>query len=290
MLGSSPCACTPVCSDGLVRRRIDLAEFLRARRGALTPEAVGLPHGARRRTQGLRREEVAQLAGVSVSWYTWLEQGRPINASLDVLDALARALRLDPVERDHLVMLAGHPTRRPSDAVVHHDAVPSWAPRLLDALEPSPSYLLGPWWDYLAWNGAQERLFPLLPELPAPERNFVWVVFAVPSVRELIVDWEDEARRVLSQFRAETTPIRDDPAVVDLVARLQDASVEFRAWWGRHDVAGFHTRIRRFNHDRAGLLTFEYQQLVAADDPDLRIVVHLPVAGDDSSARLAALA
>ena len=241
-----------------MRRRLDLAEFLRARRAALTPEAVGLAHGPRRRTQGLRREEVAQLAGVSVSWYTWLEQGRPINASLDVLDALARALRLDPVEHDHLVMLAGHPARRSGDVAVHHDdTVPAWAPRLLAALEPSPSYLLGPWWDYLAWNEAQERLFPLLPTLSASERNFVWVVFAIPSVRDLIVDWEHEARRVLSQFRAETTPIRDEPEVVELVDRLKDASTEFRAWWGRHDVAGFQTRTRRFQHDRAGLLTFE---------------------------------
>src|ERR1700690_1135317 len=131
-------------------RRADLAEFLRARRAALGPADVGLPAGGRRRTQGLRREEVALLAGVSVSWYTWLEQGRPINASVDVLDALARALQLDAVERDHLLALAGHPMRRPiapggeraSDALR----------RLLRSLEPAPAYILGPRWDFVEWN------------------------------------------------------------------------------------------------------------------------------------------
>jgi transcriptional regulator with XRE-family HTH domain len=271
-----------------VHRRLDLAEFLRARRSALDPAAVGLLEGPRRRTKGLRREEVAMLAGVSVSWYTWLEQGRPINASLDVLDALARALRLDPVERDHLIALAGHPARRPT-AEPNSSVVPSWAPRLLAALEPAPSYLLGPWWDYLAWNEAHERLLPLIASLEPHERNLVWVVFALPEVRDLIVDWEEEARRVLSQFRADITPIRNEPEVLALVERLRAASTDFAAWWDRHDVAGFQTRIRRFRHARAGLLTFEYQQLVAAGSPDLRIVVHLPVPGDDSQERLASL-
>ncbi len=265
-------------------RRADLAEFLRARRAALSPSDVGLAPGTRRRTAGLRREEVALLAGVSVSWYTWLEQGRPINASDDVLAALARTLRLDPVEHDYLRALAGHPHRRAIDPA--HDAAPDALQRLLDALEPCPAYVLGPRWDFLAWNDAQRRLHPPIDSLPVEQRNLVWLLFADPDVRALVDDWEHEARHVLSQFRAETTPIRDDPAVRDLIARLLAASPEFAAWWPRHDVAGFERRTRTFLHPTAGVLRFEHQQLVPAGQPDHRVVVHLPLPGDDSVDRL----
>lgn len=268
-------------------RRADLAEFLRARRAALTPADVGLrAGGSRRRTQGLRREEVALLAGVSVSWYTWLEQGRPINASLDVLDALARALRLDAVERAHLLALAGHPARQP--VVPGHDDAPPAIRRLVTALEPAPAYVLGPRWDILTWNRSFAALYPPIAELPATERNLVWLVFANADARALIGDWEREARRVLSQFRAETVPLRDDTAVVVLVERLLTESEEFATWWPRHDVGGFETHRRVFHHPVAGRLEFETQQLVPAGEPDLKVVVHLTIDGDDSAARLAA--
>jgi transcriptional regulator with XRE-family HTH domain len=270
-------------------RRAELAEFLRARRAAISPDAAGIVvGGGRRRTEGLRREEVALLAGVSVSWYTWLEQGRPINASLDVLDALARALRLDPVERDHLLALAGHPVRRA--VVAGHESAPPAIDRLLRALEPAPAYLLDPHWDFVAWNGAFAALFPRIATLPADDRNLVWVVFADADARALIGDWEREARRVLSQFRAEIVPLQDDPKTVALVERLRGASEEFAQWWPRHDVGGFESHRRTFHHPQAGRLEFETQQLVPAGEPDLRVVVHLAIPGDDSAQRLAALA
>lgn len=263
------------------RSRAELAEFLKARRAALGPADVGLPDGGRRRTPGLRREEVAMLAGVSVSWYTWLEQARPINASLEVLDALARVLRLDAAGRNHLVELAGHSIRHTGSPLGAD--VPEWAERLLRSVDPAPAYLLGPTWEYLAWNHAQASLFPPLVDLRAEERNLVWVVFALAETRELIVDWPDEARRVLSQFRADITPWRDEPAVVDLVTRLRSVSTEFDQWWDRHDVAGFETRLRRFNHPTDGRLTFEYQQLIPAGRTDLRFVVQLPVHEEERS-------
>ena len=266
-------------------RRADLSEFLRARRNALHPEDVGLPPGTRRRTTGLRREEVALLAGVSVSWYTWLEQGRPINASLDVLDSLARVLRLDPVEREHLLMLAGLPARRPLSP--GRETVPASINHLLSALEPAPAYALGPRWDFLAWNAPLQQLYPAVATVPADERNLVWAIFMEPTLRALIVGWEGEARRVLSQFRAEIVAIADDPAVDSLVARLAAASPEFADWWPRHDVAGFETHRRTFAHPAAGTLVFEQQQLVPAGEPDIRVVVHLPSDGDDSAERLA---
>jgi transcriptional regulator with XRE-family HTH domain len=268
-------------------RRVDLAEFLRARRAALEPADVGLAAGPRRRTAGLRREEVALLAGVSVSWYTWLEQGRPINVSSGVLDALARALHLDAAEREHLLRLAGH-TPEPLGPLPR-DGPPAWAPGYLAALDPTPAYLLGPRWEFLAWNAAQEALYPPISRLPVGQRNLVWVVFAEAGARALIVDWEQEARRVLAQFRADVTPWRDDPAVQSLVADLHRRSDVFAAWWPRHDVSGFASRTRRYRHRRAGLLTFDYQVLVPAGEPDLRLVAQLPVAGDDSTQRLEAV-
>lgn len=265
-------------------RRADLAEFLRERRHAVLPADVGLPAGTRRRTEGLRREEVALLAGVSVSWYTWLEQGRPINASIDVIDALARALRLDPVERDHLLVLAGHPLRRP--VAPGKDRAPEGVIALLRALEPSPAYVLGPRWDVLAWNRPQALLYPQFETLPPEDRNLVWIMFVEPGARALNHDWENEARRVLSQFRAETSPFREDPAVVALVDRLRAESPEFAAWWPRHDVAGFEEHVRTFEHAAAGTLRFRTEQLTPTGDPDLRVVVHLPLDGDDSTMRL----
>ena len=266
-------------------RRNDLAEFLKARRAAVSPEDAGLPASPRRRTPGLRREEVARLAGVSVSWYTWLEQGRPINASAEVLDSVARVLRLDPVERDHLFELAGHTTHGVR-ATLGDATVPEDLDALLDALEPAPGYVLGPRWEYLAWNRAQARLYPAIDTLADDERNLVWSVFARPEGRALIVDWEDEARRVLSQFRADITPHRDDPATEALVDRLQAASPEFAAWWPRHDVAGLTSRRRRFRSQDGAVLTFAYQVLIAAGAPDTRLVVQLPA--DDATRAWAA--
>ena len=267
------------------QQRAELAAFLRARREALAPEQVKLPRGRRRRTPGLRREEVALLAGVSVTWYTWLEQGRRINASDDVLRSIGRALRLDAAGQDHLVSLA-QPTasdrrwRAP-------DEVPSALRRLIETFEPAPAYVLGPHWEFAAWNAAEARLYPPLDRLDGAERNLIWVLFAHPGVRQLIVDWDIHARQALAEFRAATTAVRRDPEMVDLVDRLSDVSEEFRSL-----VAGARRRPLRdplasLQPPRAGLLTFEYQQLTPAEWPSLRVVVQLPLPGDDSAQRLA---
>jgi transcriptional regulator with XRE-family HTH domain len=274
---------------GSVDRRDDMADFLRARRAAVAPADAGLPDGPRRRTPGLRREEVAMLAGVSVTWYTWLEQGRPINASADVLDALARTLRLNPAERIHLHTLAERTIAPlPADADAEAVGAPVALERLVASLEPQPAYVLGPAWQFLAWNPAQERLFPHLHTLPEPERNLLWLVFAVPAIRRLIAGWPSEARRILAEFRADTAARRDHAEIAALVERLKIASPEFAAWWADHDVAQFTTRLRHFDHPRAGRLVFEFQQLSPVEWPDLKVVCQLSVPGDDSAARLAA--
>jgi transcriptional regulator with XRE-family HTH domain len=263
--------------------RAELAEFLRARREAVGPEQVGLPRTDRRRTPGLRREEVAMLAGVSLTWYTWLEQGRRINASPDVLNAIGRALQLDDAGLEHLLAL-GQPTAAPVEAP---QEAPTPLVRLIEALEPAPAYVLGPRWEFLAWNDAEARLYPRLVELEGIERNLLWVLFCDPATRELIVDWDLHARQALAEFRACASSLRGDPGFAELVERLQAGSPEFAAWWSEHDVAQFETRIRRFRHPAAGILTFQYQQLAPVEWPGLRVTCQLPVPGDDSAERLA---
>jgi len=266
-----------------VNHREELGEFLRARRAAIRPEQVGLPAGRGRRTPGLRREEVALLAGVSVTWYTWLEQGRRINASDDVLLAIGRALRLDDAGLDHLLALT-----EPGTATVDAPAeAPSALVRLIDAVLPAPAYVLGPRWEFVGWNHAQARLYPRLAELEAPRRNLMWVLFADPATRDLIVDWDIHARQALAEFRSATSSIRHDPEMNELLTLLADESPEFATWWPEQQVSGFETRLRRFQHPVAGELTFEYQQFTPAEWPHLRVVTQLPLPGDDSAERLA---
>ena len=268
-----------------MNRRDELAAFLRAHREALRPADVGLPPGRGRRTPGLRREEIAVLAGVSVTWYTWLEQGRPINASVDVLEALARSLRLDDAERHHLLTLA---TRTPGEKVPEVEDAPDALVRLIESMNPAPAYVLGPRWEYLAWNRAQALLYPTIEQLSPEDRNLLWVVFAEPNARALMTDWPAQARRIMAEFRAGTAGLRTDPKVVALVERLRGVSPEFRDWWAQLDVAQFQTRVRHYQHPRAGSLAFEYQQLTPSEWPALKVVCQLPLPGDDSAERLAA--
>jgi transcriptional regulator with XRE-family HTH domain len=270
----------------VVPPRADLGHFLQTRRRLLKPVDVGLPMSGRRRTEGLRREEVANLAGVSVSWYTWLEQGRPINASRDVLNALARTLRLDEIECAHMLALAGHSAR--ATVVPGRVEVSTGMHRLLAALDPCPAYVIDARWNVVAWNAGQERLFPRFATIDAADRNLVWIVFCDPGARALIGDWENEARRVLSQFRAETIALADDAEHHALVSRLQESSAEFAQWWPRHDVGGFAEHVRTFHHPVAGELRLLNEQLIPAGEPDLRLIIHVALDGDDSLARLSA--
>jgi hypothetical protein len=223
------------------------------------------------------------LAGVSITWYTWLEQGRRINASPDVLSAIGRALRLDDAGMEHLRALA-QPSASP---IAAPQEAPSALVRLIESMEPAPAYVLGPRWEFLAWNQAQARLYPRIADLDGIERNLLWVLFGDPYTRRLIVDWDIHARQALAEFRAATTAHRTDSAWIELVRKLEAESPEFAAWWPERQVSLFETRLRRFDHPAAGLLTFEYQQLAPVEWPTLRVACQLPVPGDDSAERLA---
>jgi hypothetical protein len=267
--------------------RRELAEFLRSRRDQVDPRTSGLPPGGPRRTPGLRREEVALLSGVSSTWYTWLEQGRDIHPSRQVVDALARTLRMSPAEHGYVLRLTGHGGPTPADPA---QEVPGHVQRLLDALGPSPAYAITADWSIAGWNRTYELFYPGVAAVPAAERNLLWLVFTDPAVRALLGDWDTDSQRFLTQFRAEVGLRLADPVVVDLVARLEAASPHFRAGWASHDVDRFSSAERRFEHPRVGTLLLEHHQLTPADAPGLQLVVYTAATGSESAERLLGLA
>ena len=266
--------------------RRELAEFLGSRRRQLDPRTFSLPPGTHRRTPGLRREEVAFLAGVSHTWYTWLEQGRDIRPSRQVIDAVARTLSLSSAEHEYVLQLSGHGGARPG---AEADAPPDHVQRLLDALGSSPAYAITASWTIVCWNHAYERLYPGVAAAPAADRNLLWLVFTDPDVRELLADWPSDSRRFLTQFRAEVGARLADRNVVDLVTRLQAASPHFREGWASHDVDRFSSGERRFEHPVAGTLALEHHQLTPADAPGLQLVVYT-AATADTAVKLSRLA
>ncbi len=267
--------------------RNDVREFLVSRRARITPAQAGLrAYGANRRVKGLRREEVALLAGVSHTWYTWLEQGRDIRPSRQVVDALARTLRMSPAEHEYVLRLTGYGGAAPAAA----DGMPAHVQRLLDALGPSPAYAITATWSIVRWNEAYERLYPGVARVPVDDRNLLWIVFTDPAVRELLGDWTTDSRRFLTQFRAEVGPRLADPDVVGLVTRLQAASPAFREGWASHDVDRFTSTERRFEHPDVGSLVLEHHQVTPADAPGIQLVVYTAVDGTGTAAKLSRLA
>jgi transcriptional regulator with XRE-family HTH domain len=263
-------------------RRHELAAFLRNRRERITPDQVGLRASRRRRTPGLRREEVAQLAGVGVTWYTWLEQGRDIKASPQVLDAIARTLLFDPHERTHLFTLAGAPDTTIRDEC---QALVPTAQLLLDQLEPFPSCIVNGRYDLLAFNRIWASGFPDLDGVPLEDRNCLWLIFTHPQWRKTVLDWEDATARMVAQYRAAMAEHVAEPAWKALVARLQRVSPEFAAVWERHDVQAPENRVKRMRHPIAGLMRFDYTYLWIGQRLGTRIVTYTP-ADDETRLRL----
>jgi transcriptional regulator with XRE-family HTH domain len=278
---------TPPPTDDVALRRSELAGFLRARREGLRPDDVGLPGGGRRRTPGLRREELATLAGVGTTWYTWLEQGRDVQASLAVLESLAQALRLSPAERAHLIRLGRGEPAPPLPA--HKESVSPALRRLIDSLDPKPAYLLGRRYDFLAYNRAAAALFPELERVPPAKRNQLWLVFMHPAWRSLYPDWELGARRLLARFRVSYAEQVGDPAFEGLVEKLNEASPEFREWWPRHEVLGTGEGRKELEHPVAGRLYFEHAVFLHAENAEQRLVLYSPRAGTETAEKLDAL-
>ena len=252
--------------------RGELSEFLKSRRARIAPATVGLPNGRRRRTPGLRREEVADLASIGLTWYTWLEQGRDIRASPEVLSAIARALQLEPAERTHLFRLAGQapPALEPDSACI--------SPRLrrvLDAWDPYPAHVAGRRRDLLAWNRASETINEW-SQLPEDRRNLLWFMFMVPSTRRLLLDWEKEAPLSVAALRAEAGRDLSEPDYQELITGLVEGSPDFAAMWARQDVRGRLEGMKRFQHRELGRIDLEFTSFQVAEQPSLRLYLYTP--------------
>jgi len=249
---------------------------------------VGLPedsHPGRRRTPGLRREEVADIAGVSLTWYTWLEQGRNISASEQVIDAVARALRLDPDQRRHIRGLAGLSTA-PGETDVH-DALPRLQ-RLVDAAAPSIASVYDRHFDYVVWNIPYQRLRHDPSTVPASRRNLLWMMFGDEENRSRLVRWEPAARAVLSQFRAAAGQRPGDPRFAALVAELSQVSPEFREWWAEYPIRSFRPATIAVDHPGTGMIELEMFQLRPVEHPDMLLVLQVP-RGRDALRRVTSL-
>jgi transcriptional regulator with XRE-family HTH domain len=253
-------------------RRDELADFLRTRRAAVTPEQVGLPTGGRRRTPGLRREELAQLAGVGLSWYTWLEQGRDVRPSAQVLDALARALALDAAERAHLFHLARVELPLP-EADYPREAPPELAV-LVAALDPHPAWLINPRTDVLAWNRAATVAIADFDAMPPDRRNLLWWLFT--NLRD-DDGWETTARNTLARFRAEHARRAGDPSFTELIDELTASSAHFAAWWTAHEVLEEQVGTKTAR----GGYRLHHLQTIPTSHPDLRLTLYAPA--DDAT-------
>lgn len=256
-------------------RRKELGEFLQVLRQRSAPEAFGFPAGSRRRTSGLRREEVAQLAGISPTWYTWLEQGREVNVSADVLSRLAGALQLTRSERAYLFEMAGRRDSEESSPL--DDAAPPALAALLDDIA-APAYIMGRYWDLLAWNKPAAALFTgWLDQKQTGTPNLLRFVFLAPAARSLLADWDVRARRITAEFRADCRTRLEDPALQKLVDELSQGSTEFAQFWKQHDVLERQGGQRDFRHPKRGLLSYQQVTLYPVEQEQLKLVMLKPM-------------
>lgn len=267
-----------------IGRLKELGQFLRSRRERISPEQIGLPKGSRRRTPGLRRAEVALLAGVSVEWYTWLEQGRDINVSVQVIDSIAKALQLDANERKHLYLLAlqqlptdENSTKRISPSLQH----------FLDLQKMIPAYITDQRLNIVAWNKASCYVLGNFDEMSDRERNTVWRAFTCPLVRQMLQDhWEDYARRRLAQFRAKYARFAGDPWWVEIIEELHQVSPVFTNWWNQHDVLDYPEGQKVIHHPHVKELAFEHLSFQVCNSPDLIMTINTPLSDFDTPSKL----
>ena len=263
-------------------RRHELSDFLRTRRAKIVPSDVGLADGPRRRTPGLRREEVALLANIGTTWYTRLEQGLPINVSADVLASISRALRLTSDERRHLYLLAGMPL-----TLTAHDEerVSALVLRVLDELHPSPAYVRGRRWDVLAYNKSADALADF-SSATGLARNIVWRLFRDESSQCRYGDLKSIMRRCVANFRTVAAKYPNDPAFTELIEDLRTNSPEFNRLWAEHDVLGSTEGLKHFLHPELGEFILDYTAFELPGDSDMRMVVMTAAPGSDTERKL----
>jgi len=269
------------------RRRKELADFLRTRRSRLSPHEAGLQvETSRRRTPGLRREEVASLSGISLPWYTALEQGRDIQVSEQVLESLARTLQLSNDERNHLLVLANHAVL-PQETV--GESISPAIQQILDRMGTYPAYVIDKRWNVSAWNQMTNKVCGDFKQATEIERNILWRMFMMKDEQAHIVNWENVATMLLAHFRSRYALYMNDPWFQELVNMLYDKSEAFREWWKRHDVSGNSEGEKVIQHPQAGLLSFRYNNFTVSESGDFMMRVFTPIQNTGTDERLEAL-
>lgn len=261
-------------------RRDELAAFLRSRRSRITPEQVGLSWHGRRRTPGLRREEVAQLSGIGVTWYTWLEQGRDIKVSEQVLEAVSRTLHLDQYEHVHLFALAGAPEPATSGIC---NAITAPMHTTMAKLDPYPVLIRNLRCDLLGYNRGYTRLLGDLDEIPFEDRNLLVQCLLNPNWRARTLDWETHAQQLVAGFRTAMVDHCTDPAWTSLVKRLEAESPLFEQLWDKREVTAEPIRVIRYRHPEAGLLTFTLSHLYVGQGSEIIMSTHIPADGETTA-------
>ncbi|SDJ14028.1 helix-turn-helix transcriptional regulator [Billgrantia gudaonensis] len=271
-----------------IDRRSEIATFLRIRRARLQPEQLGLPRGTRRRTPGLRREEVAEMAGISTEWYAWLEQRRNVHPSMDTLQCIADALKLEPAERQHLLILGGYGPENGSNGVVHEAGVSPPLQRLMDQLECCPAWIMGARSDILAWNRAATVIHGDLHARQGIERNGIHGLFLNPRMRSMLLDWEAHARDCVAKLRLIYANYVEDPWFNELIALLQARSPEFAMWWEEHDVQLPQDGVKVYQHPEAGRLSFDYAilRVAGSNGVPLQLITYVPTSDTDTQQRM----
>jgi transcriptional regulator with XRE-family HTH domain len=262
-------------------RRREIADFLKIRRMRRQPEELGLPRGRRRRTPGLRREEVAAAAGVSAEWYTWLEQAREVRPSAEVLSRIGTALRLEPNETRHLLTLGGYAVPSSGGDSVRPVSVSLRLQRLIDQLEYGPAWVFGERWDIMAWNRAASVIHGDLAGLQGIERNALYQLFLGDRLRSTLQDWEVHGRHCVAKLRATYASRVDDPWFNELVNVLRTRSPEFERWWNENDIKTWQEGVKHYEHPEAGRLVFDFTVLEVLDErmASLRLITYVPAPG-----------
>jgi transcriptional regulator with XRE-family HTH domain len=262
-------------------RRQQIADFLKTRRMRRQPEELGLPRGRRRRTPGLRREEVASAAGVSAEWYTWLEQARDVHPSAQVLTRIAEALRLEPHETRHLLTLGGYAVPASGAEPLQEVSVSLRLQRLIDQMDFGPAWVFGERWDILAWNRAATVIHGDLLTLQGIERNALYQIFLGERMRSILVDWEQHARRCVAKLRSAYASRVDDPWFNELVTLLRTRSEQFERWWNENHLETIQEGVKYYEHPEAGRLVFDYSVLDVLDErmSSLRLIAYVPAPG-----------
>lgn len=270
--------------DNSKQRYKEFGDFLKTRRAKILPSQVGLQESTRRRTPGLRREEVAALSGVGLTWYTWIEQGRPIQVSTQVLESLARTLKLDQQETIHLYTLAGQAP--PNSLPDFKESVDPMLQHVLDSLEFSPATIMDARWNVIAWNKAASKLSLDYSKVDIYKRNFLRIMFTNEEFKKTFIDWNSAAQGMVARFRTAYGKFVDDPWIDEFVNELRSDSKDFDMFWSMHNVKIEDNRLKTIIHPLLGNLEFEETSFMIADNTNLRMSIFTPLTGTDTKEKI----